>query len=75
MTEEARNQEIKYIGLKRNPKSILEFNHIDYIVSKLKDTTTNYDFDLKKLLVENLYENIKYISKIDQNQHLFKRLG
>lgn len=75
MTIEERNKEINSMKLIRSSKGILEFGDIEYTISKIKATPNNYDYELKKMLVENLYENIKFISGLDKNRLFFEKFG
>lgn len=74
MTTETKQKEIKKIDMKRDKNGILVFNDLTYIVNKLQGNT-NYNYELKKLLVENLYENIKFISKKEENKQFFNNIG
>ena len=75
MTIEERNREIDSMKLIRNSKGILEFGDLEKAISKIKTNPDNYDYELKKLLVENLYENIKFISGLDKNRLFFEKIG
>lgn len=75
MTIEERNREIDSMKLIRNSKGILEFGDLEKTISKIKTNPDNYDYELKKLLVENLYENIKFISGLDKNRLFFEKIG
>ncbi len=75
MTIEERNREIDSMKLTRDSNNILEFGDIENAISKIKTNPDNYDYELKKLLVENLYENIKFISGLDKNRLFFEKIG
>ena len=75
MKIEERKKEIEKMGLKRNKSGIIEFENIEYTISRVKDAPSCYDYGMKVLLVENLFENIKFISGLDKNRIFFEKLG
>ena len=75
MKNEERKQEIEKMGLKRNDSGIIEFDNIEYTISRVKESPSSYDYNMKVLLVENLFENIKFISGLDKNRIFFEKLG
>ena len=75
MKIDERKKEIEKMGLKRNDLGIIEFDNLEYTISRVKDDPSNYDYGMKVLLVENLFENIKFISGLDKNRLFFEKLG
>ena len=75
MKIEERKKEIEKMGLKRDKSGIIEFDNLEYTISRVKDAPSNYDYGMKVLLVENLFENIKFISGLDKNRIFFEKLG
>ena len=63
------------MGLKRNSLGIIEFDNLEYTISRVKESPSCYDYGMKVLLVENLFENIKFISGLDKNRVFFEKLG
>ena len=70
-----RKQELERMNARRNSNGILEFGNLEYTISRVKDDPSNYDYGMKVLLVENLFENIKFISGLDKNRLFFEKLG
>ncbi len=70
-----REKEIEKMGIKRDSLGILEFGNIEYTISRVKESPDCYDFGMKALLVENLFENIKFISGLSKHKAFFEKLG
>ena len=75
MVEKEIRKNMKDMNCARDKRGILEFENYENIIFKLCNDPKNYNFEIRKILVENMYENIKFISGWDKNRVFFEKLG
>ncbi len=68
-------KELKKLGLYRDSNGLLEIKNIDYLIDNLKNNPNQYSNEIKKLIIENFFENINFVCKKIEIEYYFNNLG
>ena len=68
-------EEKRLLSCNRDKRNILVIENLEYAFNTLKENPEKYDYEMKKILVENLYENIKFLFAFPDLKVMFEKMG